>query len=951
MCGIVGAFAYQSAFVSRDEILRVRDAMANRGPDSAGFWISADRKTSLGHRRLSILDLSDVAAQPMLDERTGNRIVFNGEIYNFKELRDELIRNGNLFVSNSDTEVLLRLYEQYGAQMLSRLRGMFAFAIWDARRRRLFLARDPFGMKPLYWSDEGGVFRFASQVKALVRGGGISLEPNYSGYFGFMLWGFVPEPHTLYSSIKALSAGSYMFVDMAGAGPPHQYYSVSDSVARSVSPGACKNSAWREIRKSFSEAVALHLVADVPVGVFLSSGADSRAIAAVAAKLSKEKLRTVTIGFTELRGTFLDETPQAEKVARQLGTRHVTSWVSFKEFSNDFRNILEQMDQPSVDGVNTYFVSKVAKSLGLKVALSGIGGDELFGGYPGFRQIPKLASALSVFRYFPSFSGAFRTASAPILSILTSPKYASVLEYGHSLPSAYFLRRALFMPWEIEKIFSANFGKSEFPTQDFLGDLYRFSSGISSAHYKLLSLEFNVYLRNQLLRDADWAGMANGVEIRAPFVDRVFFEKALSFQKEGRPISKQDFAREIIGDQVADFSLHNKKGFDVPISRWISVLDSDGAGDRNVRGWAKLIFDHFARQNPIMNRSRESASSGSRVLIHRIGLLGDTIVALPAFQAIRDHYPNSHITLMYDRRLGQITPEEVLRPTGLVDSYMPYDAKAGVLGLMRLFFQIRRRNFSTLVYLAPSGRSRWQFLRDRIAFSLMGISIKIGASYKVFRRVERSSGHHERDFLLDILGEYGVRAPDRKPELFNKEMNLGDAFRRIVGVQKSSLPGKMLVALAPGSNMQSKKWPVKCFESLGARLISELDVFPIVLGGVAESEIGDSLVGKWGRGINLAGKADIESSYLVLRECDLYVGNDTGTMHLAAYAGTRCVAIFSSRDVAGKWFPYGDNHVVLRKDMPCSGCMKVECEVSNSCVSQISVEEVLNACSKITHEN
>ena len=289
MCGITGIYSYHSAaeIVDHDELIRMRDHMARRGPDGSGEWFSKDRRVGLAHRRLAIIDLSDTAAQPMQDTDGRHIITFNGEIYNYELLRQRLEQNGHVFRTHSDTEVLLHLYAEKGEAMVDDLRGMFAFAIWDTDRKALFLARDPYGIKPLYYADDGRQFRFASQVKALHAGGGVSNEPDPAGWTGFYLFGSVPEPFTTYRQISALPAGSTLWVNEGGPQTPKRYFSIAQtwqeaevltSAGRAHSSLPDNGERAAAIADALRESVRHHLVADVPVGSFLSAGIDSGAL-------------------------------------------------------------------------------------------------------------------------------------------------------------------------------------------------------------------------------------------------------------------------------------------------------------------------------------------------------------------------------------------------------------------------------------------------------------------------------------------------------------------------------------------------------------------------------------------------------------------------------------------------------------------------------------------------
>ncbi|MDB4885276.1 MAG: putative asparagine synthase, partial [Gemmatimonadetes bacterium] len=447
MCGIAGIFAYdrRADRVDRAQLQRTCDRLACRGPDGEGLWAEEGGRVALAHRRLAIIDLSARGAQPMHSADGRYVIVFNGEIYNYRDLRRTLEEKGRVFVSDSDTEVLLQLYAERGAAMVDELRGMFAFAIWDSVRQGLFMARDTFGIKPLYYADDGRTIRFGSEVKALLRGGGIDTSPEPAGHAGFFLWGHVPDPFTMYRGIRALPAGSTMWCGGDGAPCIAEFASPTTILAEAERhrPSLSDQSSTERLHDALRDSVEHHLIADVDVGVFLSAGIDSTVLAALVSEMGMRP-RTITLGFREFAGTSNDETRLAERVAAQYGCDHQTVWITREDFEAELPTFLARMDQPTTDGVNTYFVAKAAAERGLKVALSGLGGDELFGGYPSFRQLPKLVGALGRVPGASTLGRAFRAASAPIFSRLSSPKYAGLLEYGHDMPGAYLLRRGMF---------------------------------------------------------------------------------------------------------------------------------------------------------------------------------------------------------------------------------------------------------------------------------------------------------------------------------------------------------------------------------------------------------------------------------------------------------------------------------------------------------------------------
>ena len=583
MCGIVGIYAYRDASTSvdLDELRRMRDHMQRRGPDGSGEWLSADGRVGLAHRRLAIIDLSQRGAQPMHTRDGKLSITFNGEIYNYRSLRAELERKGYEFESQSDTEVLLHLYRDRGPDMLRALRGMYAFGLWDAAERSMLLARDPYGIKPLYYSTHDGSLRFASQVKALLAGGRVPRAPDSAGSVGFHLWGFVPEPFTSCAAVSALQAGSSMLVSEAGVAPVRTHFSVAGAWAE-----ACENAAaWsgdvgEHVQRAVRESVEAHMVADVPVSAFLSAGIDSGALAGVMSDHGTS-LHAITLAFTEFAGKPDDEAPDAAEVARHYGFIHHVRRVDEHEFQQDLPAILEAMDQPTIDGLNTWFVSKATAELGLKIAVSGLGGDELFGGYPSFRQVPRLARALAWPSKTPGLGRATRSLLVPALRRLprVHPKGAGTLEYGGSVTGAYWLKRGLFMPWELPGVLPADWARDglarlapEASLEALLDPMPR------DPWAQVAALEAQSYMRNQLLRDTDWASMAHSLEVRVPLVDHVLLTQlAAALVHDDHTLSGKRWLAKAPRSPLPQRLVQRKKtGFSTPIDTWLqhaAVLD------------------------------------------------------------------------------------------------------------------------------------------------------------------------------------------------------------------------------------------------------------------------------------------------------------------------------------------------------------------------------------------
>jgi asparagine synthase (glutamine-hydrolysing) len=587
MCGINGILRLspEAPPIDPAELLRTRDAMARRGPDGYGAYLADDGRVGLAHRRLAILDPSPAGAQPMASDDGRYRIVLNGEIYNFRALRGEL--PGHCWRSESDTEVLLALYARHGAAMLPLLRGMFALAIWDERERRLLLARDPLGVKPLYYAvaPDGACLRFASQVKALEAGGAVALDVDPAGLAGFLLWGSVPEPWTIRRAVRALPAGTYLEASAGRPGEPVAYGPVSGSPGSPAGPTA--GASGPDLAAALAESVRDHLVSDVPVAVFLSAGLDSGLILALArrahpaASSQTAPLLAFTLSFDAFAGTPRDEAPLAAEVARRLGARHVVRRVGRDDFRALFGEAVAAMDQPSIDGFNTFVVARAAHEAGIKVALSGLGGDELMGSYPSFADVPRGARAARWGARLPAAAAlwpAIARRAAP-----GRPKLAGLLRHGRTLAGAYFLRRGLFLPEELPALLGREPAAAALAAYDPVADAGRALPPAADGRpadpwLAVQALETARYMRNQLLRDADWASMASSLELRVPLADA---RLAAAFAAGGfaavRRMSKAGLVRQVAPELPEALFQRPKSGFYMPVTEWLEDDPANGS--------------------------------------------------------------------------------------------------------------------------------------------------------------------------------------------------------------------------------------------------------------------------------------------------------------------------------------------------------------------------------------
>jgi asparagine synthase (glutamine-hydrolysing) len=581
MCGIAGIVGRINDS-NRAALKRMSEAMVHRGPDGAGEWESPPDERGdgvlLAHRRLAILDLSPAGAQPMIDPESGHVLVFNGEIYNFQELRGRLLAAGHRFESTGDTAVMLRALGSEGPDSVASLRGMFAFASWDPARRRLLLARDPLGIKPLYFArskDARGEWSlaFASEVRALLASGLLGqprLDPVAAAS---VVWnGFVAGPHTAVEGVESLWPGQLRIFGARGEEQEaRRFWTVP-------APGAGGDIDEERLAGALEECVRLHLISDRPLGVFLSGGIDSSVVANLAQKANRGPVHTFTLAFEE--GEF-NEGPVARRIAQAIGTEHREVVLQEQEFVGELDKALDSLDQPTFDGLNSFYMSHAVRRAGFTVALVGTGGDELFGGYTSFRDLPPLlrwSRRLGWMPREPLVAGARFAAgrlqrSGAVPAQVRWAKLPEMVRRGDDLIALYQLAYALFLP-DFQAALMAGHetaGMSDGLPLELRAQLeqeIRARTPLSA----ISVLEQRVFLGERLLRDNDAASMAASIEQRLPLVDQVLFEDVSRLPDDARyqPVRKKAALRRI-GLRGLDPALFDrpKSGFVLPFERWI----------------------------------------------------------------------------------------------------------------------------------------------------------------------------------------------------------------------------------------------------------------------------------------------------------------------------------------------------------------------------------------------
>lgn len=583
MCGIAGVVASAPLDAWDGPLERMHRALAHRGPDDRAAWRAPSGQAAFVHTRLSILDLSAAGRQPMTVSARYT-IAYNGEVYNFAELRAVLAQAGVPFVSNSDTEVILRLYEAHGPAMVTRLRGMFAFAIWDEQERTCFLARDHFGIKPLYYHAGPDALLFASEIRTLVASGRVAAAVDPTAAYEYFRAGSVPEPLTLVAGVRALEAGHTLLWRRGGV-TSRRYWDVIFPESTPVSDPAGL------VRDALVDSIDRHYVSDVPVGIFLSGGVDSTVLVALSRAGRTGELRTFSLAFP---GLPHDEGPEARQTAARFQTDHHELALEGAAARSLFDEFLGATDQPSIDGFNTFVVCRLARAHDTKVVLSGLGGDELFGGYPSFREVPRLARLGQLAR----LSGPLGRTAVRAAGQLGGSRFrrlSDLLAPAPHLEQAYAVFRGIFTRPEARVLTEHFVGRSpdERPAPSV-------ASGAPTLADRISQLELTRYLRNQLLRDADVMSMASGVEVRTPFIDARFFETVARLPASQRLAPGKALLTRAVPELPEWVVGRPKRGFHLPIQRW---LDGEWAGsistpaapaavplDSWYRRWSVLVF-------------------------------------------------------------------------------------------------------------------------------------------------------------------------------------------------------------------------------------------------------------------------------------------------------------------------------------------------------------------------
>jgi asparagine synthase (glutamine-hydrolysing) len=594
MCGIAGILTdHQHQDTLEQLARRMQATLYHRGPDDTGFYMSGSRQAALVHTRLAILDLSPAGHQPMSTPDGRYWITFNGEIYNFQYLRSQLVAQGVEFQTHTDTEIILRLYERDGIDCLKHLRGMFAFAIWDDWQKVAFLARDPLGIKPLYYWQSGSTLVFASELRTVLASGLPQKQLSSTGLYGYLTTGSVPEPYTLIDQIYLLPAGCFLQWQ-AGEAQQQSYWQIDFHPQPMTEPEAIE-----KVRSALLDSLQHHFISDVPVGIFLSGGIDSTALVALARQTQSDSLHTYSIAFEE---TAWNEGDLAQQVANEFETKHTEFTVTAAIGRSLLPQFLAAVDQPSIDGFNTFCVSKLARESGIKVVLSGLGGDEIFGGYKSFQsvaQMTRIGQRLKRLQPFPQYLGwsLEQWSSSPKLRRL-----GDFLQCAPTTHAAYQRFRGIFSHQEACQLLNT-----------YLPEPLDLKRTTASAHQPFASvedeiswLELSHYMRNQLLRDSDVMSMNWGLELRVPLVDRQLLEDIATIPSALRLQPGKRLLTQAV-PEIPDWIINRpKRGFYFPYEQWMKNEWQDYVQTVQVpshiplnpwyRRWSLVILQHWWQQ-------------------------------------------------------------------------------------------------------------------------------------------------------------------------------------------------------------------------------------------------------------------------------------------------------------------------------------------------------------------
>lgn len=971
MCGICGF-----AGLKNDGLLRAMTAsLAHRGPDEDGFFTDGEA-VSLGMSRLKIIDLS-TGSQPVFNEDNTVCVVFNGEIYNYRELRAELEAKGHKFRSASDTEVLVHLYEEHPDSFPERLRGMFAFALWDSKERKLLLARDQFGVKPLYYARSGNALYFASELKALRLAAGVcgDLDPlALDHYFTYL---YIPAPLTVYKGVHKLPPACTL-VFRNGAPTVGTYWRLKPAAVADK-----PEEYWLEgIRDLLSKSVKEQLVSDVPLGLLLSGGVDSASILAFMAEHAGKGVRTFTAAFGE---PSFDETGPARAAAERFGAAHTEIPVR-PDIGETIRKMAGQFDEPFADSsaLANYLVTREARRH-VTVALAGVGGDELFGGYPrhlGARLLPAYLRLPAGLRRLAGGAAGLLPESRASFNLPGRAK-RFLSSTGGDFGGAYDSWISYLSAAEKKDFYSPALAAA------VSGGGARLH-GLPGGPDDIFRFELATYLPDDLLCLADRASMANSLELRVPFLDvrLAEFMAGVPLAAKTRGFKLKYLLKKAMADRLPPEILRGpKRGFQVPLAEWqqkelkaftaeaLSPAAVRRAGALSPAGVERMLAEHASGRRNLYDRvyaatvfhlwheqarhEPPAAISGAwsvrgrrRILLVNLAGLGDIVMMTPAVRALRAAYPDAELELLtIDRSKELAAGIPGLAAVHSVPIHYRFAGPAAVFKFVRTLLALRGRfdalvNFSLVSSFGGLLKARLINFLVKPGVSCCRVMNGLGAAGDYTFYEDLIEKHSEVELTGRLLAPLGLELHDRT---IAYEPAPEDRAAVMADLALLGLSGRPLIGLNPGAFRPSRRWPAEKWREL-ARLL--LEKYPaaliVVTGSPGEKALAESLKIS-DRVFPAAGAHTLRQSAALYSRLDVFITNDTGPMHLAAAAGAKTVCVFGPGDHR-RFAPSvpEERKRVIRKDLPgCeTPCYKFHCP-NPVCLEAVSPAEVMAAAAEL----
>lgn len=983
MCGICGFTGFRN-----DKVLhRMTDIIKYRGPDGRGYYISDE--VSLGICRLAIIDLK-TGDQPIYNEDKSIAVIFNGEIYNYLELRKKLELNGHRFYTTTDTEVIVHLYEDYKEGFVNHICGMFAIAIWDQRERKLLLVRDRLGIKPLFYTKlPDGNIVFASEIKSILLHPWVSKEINLSALDSYFTFLYIPQPETIYKNIFHLPPAHYLVWK-------NREIQLKKYWKLEIKNEELKNKNEKFYLEKLEEllkyVIKEHLIGDVPIGVFLSGGLDSSTICVFTSQVTP-KINSFTIGYSSPDEAY-NELKKAQIVAKILNTNH-KEFVVTPEVVKLLTEIVLGFSQPFADSsaVPTYLVSKVIRE-NCKVALTGIGGDELFCGYPRYlgMKIASILPTIKIPRMFIKLLPESYTADNPLGRIKR-------FLYGLKFPMDD--RYISFISYLSRE------DKLEFYSDKFLSFLNNQRGNQLHKHYfnsfpsdellnKILFADINTYLCDDLLLMADRMSMLNSLELRVPFCDHRVVEFVASVPAELRlkGMTLKYLLRRLMSKYLPKEIVNQKKmGFMIPIARWLRdelknnvekfikkkeysdyfqyefierMWSEHISGKRNFSDqlWSLLVFDAWKNvyqiELPDLKKKyfgvKKPKIQAKKILVVNLGGIGDIIMSSPIIKLLRDYYQNAEICLLTIPRSLELSKNfaeiDKFYTIPLRYRFIPVKFFIETIKTIRL---LRNERFDLLINLRAV-ETFAGMIKMLLFAKLLNAKISIGRNlsnlgffYTIPIKEQKYAKNSEVELTLNLLKPLGIEAALKEMyinyQVSSQSRSTIDKYLSEFHIEKQHL----LIGLNPGAFRPSRRWPVGHWRDLIKLINTKYRTKIFITGEKSEVSIAKEIAFGYDNVFVTNGLFSLDELAALIERLNVFITNDSGPMHLAAAVGTKLIGIFGPGDV-DRFTPYVPKEkyrIVRKENIKCvRPCYKFKCK-HPTCLIEISPEEVFNTMCEI----